>query len=766
MKVLILIGLFWFCDQSAAKYVEGHLKTSADWAFLARFCFLSYHGRYQYEIEYEKRYGEVKLLLYYDDKKQWPAVYKTDKELTCSEKISVLSVLDNQIVPLTLKNHPYSGCQLLTQNGKDSGSERRPPVPSGGGRTSPKDDPFTFDQFLKTTTTESTVPTEPFDFNMTESDFSTIETNTSEFSDERVLYSNVEFNSLENTTDYKIFVEELFHGNQESSNVTRVRRASKFDTKLVVSCSNHGTFTSSRQRWWYIAVSNCGSNKGLDIVYRFKMTNGETGDFWHEHFSADEMYIPPILLIEAIAYTLLLLAVFLCAVELKSRHLYHCTYRLFALSVLLQWFGILLLSVTWAKYAVSGFGPFPVFGGFFTSASEITFLLLLLLMAKGYTITRARLKTCATVKITVFTNLYVIVYISLYIYQSEAFDPGEVLNLYESPAGFGLAGLRCIGWGFFIYSCAATIRKFTEKGPFYYPFTLLGSVWIMSGPILTVVGVNVLDPWVRESVMHAALGAVAFCGHVAFLWITWPSRANKSFPYHVRTNHVGVSTVDDEVNYPRHTYEPAPPETGIIIPLSSNATTLNGIYDQYLRERDVYHSSSTPISYASFPANAKVYHNSNHNGLNHTHERIRAPLGPGDPITEDTHQSPLASAPHSLAISNHNNNNYGNDILVDSGHPSLDVSVSTSPPKHDGAELQPETAAPSAPPMAEELVLGINSPRLEPKPFNPFIVGASSASAEERRRLSNKVILPRLEGTHEGNVPKHLFAVKRDDITS
>lgn len=197
-------------------------------------------------------------------------------------------------------------------------------------------------------------------------------------------------------------------------------------------------------RWWYIAVSNCGSSKGLDVVYRFKMTNGETGDFWHEHFSADEMCkcrvvttlemyclfhgnidqnsipdIPPILLIEAIAYTLLLLAVFLCAVELKSRHLYHCTYRLFALSVLLQWFGILLLSVTWAKYAVSGFGPFPVFGGFFTSASEITFLLLLLLMAKGYTITRARLKTCATVKITVFTNLYVIVYISLYIYQSE-----------------------------------------------------------------------------------------------------------------------------------------------------------------------------------------------------------------------------------------------------------------------------------------------------------------------------------------------------------
>ncbi|EAA00571.4 AGAP012225-PA, partial [Anopheles gambiae str. PEST] len=425
-----------------AKYVEGHLKTSDNWAFLARFCFLSGKGKYEYLIEYEKKLGELKLLLYYDDRTQWPAIYKTDK--TCTEKLSVLHPEDNQIVTL---------------------SPRTPRAASTG----------------------------------------------------------------------------------------------KFETRLIVSCSNFGSFTSSRERWWYIAIANCdGAGRGLDVKYRFRMTNGPPGDFWHEHFSADEMYIPPILLAESIAYSFLLLAVFICAVELKARHLYHCTYRLFTLSVLLQWFGILLLSVTWTKYAVSGIGPFPNFGGIFTSASEISFLLLLLLMAKGYTITRARLKTCSTVKITIFINLYVVVYVSLYIYQAEAFDPGEVLNLYESPAGFGLAGLRCAGWIFFMYACAATIRKFAEKTPFYYPFTMLGSLWILSGPVLTLLGVSVLDPWVRESVMHGALGAVAFAGHLAFLWLTWPSRANRSFPYHVRTNHVGISHgEDDEVTYPKHPYEPA-----------------------------------------------------------------------------------------------------------------------------------------------------------------------------------------------------------------
>jgi hypothetical protein len=49
---------------------------------LSRFCFLSGRGRYEYQIEYEKKYGELQLLLYYDDKTQWPAIYKKGKVST------------------------------------------------------------------------------------------------------------------------------------------------------------------------------------------------------------------------------------------------------------------------------------------------------------------------------------------------------------------------------------------------------------------------------------------------------------------------------------------------------------------------------------------------------------------------------------------------------------------------------------------------------------------------------------------------------------
>lgn len=131
--------------------------------------------------------------------------------------------------------------------------------------------------------------------------------------------------------------------------------------------------------------------------------------------------IPPILLAESLCYTFLLVAVFICSLELRSLHLLHCTYRLFTFSVILQWFGVLLLGIAWAKYGLTGLGPHTTVGALFTGASEVTFLTLVLLLAKGYTITRARLSSSSTIKLTIFVNIYMVAYISLFIFQAEVY---------------------------------------------------------------------------------------------------------------------------------------------------------------------------------------------------------------------------------------------------------------------------------------------------------------------------------------------------------
>lgn len=113
-------------------------------------------------------------------------------------------------------------------------------------------------------------------------------------------------------------------------------------------------------------------------------------------------------------------------------------------------------------------------------ASETCFLLLLLLLAKGFTITRGRLPLKGAVKLTVFMCLYITTYLTIFVYEAlvqktkqtklfiqfsfvQVFDPGEVLYLYESFPGYGLIILRLCAWAMFIYSTVFTLKKYPEK---------------------------------------------------------------------------------------------------------------------------------------------------------------------------------------------------------------------------------------------------------------------------------------------------------------
>ena len=164
------------------------------------------------------------------------------------------------------------------------------PVTTQSSQSEGLEDSTYFDQFLASTT-ETTFE----DFNVTTFNISDSASLSALNSTEIPMNGDMERfeNELENTTDFKAEVEELFTDTNDTDG-TRVRRSARlfdFEKKstLIVSCRNFGGFTSSRERWWYIAISNCGSGKGLDVKYRFRMTNGPPGDFWHEHFSADEM---------------------------------------------------------------------------------------------------------------------------------------------------------------------------------------------------------------------------------------------------------------------------------------------------------------------------------------------------------------------------------------------------------------------------------------------------------------------------------------------
>lgn len=149
-------------------------KNFQNWAFLARFCFLSDKGKFKYDFVIRDGDTEANLLLYYDSPSQWPSVYPSNK--SCLERESVLRRDLGQIVSLS----PHSAYTGITG----------------------------------------------------------------------CLFTN------ENRTE--------------------------------VRCNSYREFRSSRPRWWFIAISECHSDKGLNISYYISLTNAEPGSFWREHFSADE----------------------------------------------------------------------------------------------------------------------------------------------------------------------------------------------------------------------------------------------------------------------------------------------------------------------------------------------------------------------------------------------------------------------------------------------------------------------------------------------
>jgi hypothetical protein len=176
----------------------------------------------------------------------------------------------------------------------------------------------------------------------------------------------------------------------------------------------------------------------------------------------------------------------------------------------------------------------------FQAIGDGVFLLMLILMAKGYTITRGRISHSGSVKIAVLMCIYTMLYAALFVYQVAIFDPGEVLYLYESPAGFALIGIRGICWLWFMYAVFFTLKHYPEKNLFYVPFFLFYTAWFVSTPIMILIATYVFPKWWREKVMNIIELLIAYTAQLVFLIITRPSAANKNFPYHVRTSQIGV----------------------------------------------------------------------------------------------------------------------------------------------------------------------------------------------------------------------------------
>ncbi|XP_020663572.2 transmembrane protein 145 isoform X1 [Pogona vitticeps] len=321
-----------------------------------------------------------------------------------------------------------------------------------------------------------------------------------------------------------------------------------------LSCASGRSFRSVRERWWYVALSKCGGD-GLELEYEMILTNGKS--FWTRHFSADEFGILETDITFLLIFILILIISCYFGYLLKGRQLLHTTYKMFMMAAGVEVLSLMFFCIYWGQYASDGIGKssLKILAKLLFSVSFLIFLLMLILLGKGFTVTRGRISHTGSIKLSVYMTLYTITHVVLFIYEAEFFDQAQVLYTYESPAGYGLIALQFVAYIWFCYAILITLKQFPEKQPFYVPFFAAYTLWFFAVPVTALIANFGIPKWAREKIVNGIQLGIHLYAHAVFLIMTRPSAANKNFPYHVRTSQIGiVEEVAAGAKFPHHVY--------------------------------------------------------------------------------------------------------------------------------------------------------------------------------------------------------------------
>jgi len=160
--------------------------------------------------------------------------------------------------------------------------------------------------------------------------------------------------------------------------------------------------------------------------------------------------------------------------------------------------------------------------------ARLSFILLLILLAKGWTISTDEIRQRGL--ILAVMSLLSISYFTLIIVDFAARDPASTVYEYESvPGGLivALNGLTGIWFAVTIYFSYSAEEDVMKKS-FYMRLGLSYTIWFGALPFLVIIGIA-LDPWVREKIVTSLTLTVTTIAYTILAYLLWPSRAEVYF---------------------------------------------------------------------------------------------------------------------------------------------------------------------------------------------------------------------------------------------
>jgi len=298
--------------------------------------------------------------------------------------------------------------------------------------------------------------------------------------------------------------------------------------------------------FWYVVAVQCGAT--FDLDYEVTFTNPYGNDKWIKQFSCDEVGLEGLYIFYFIFYIIAGLAHAYAVYSLIRASAYHSVVKLLSIAFVLEGLSVFSLFIHYAVYQSDGVGApgLKGIGDFLDLGAQLVFILLLILVAKGWTITKSRIEDRTIVLIGL--GSLSAAYLALFIWENVGADPASTKYVYNSAPGIIVIVLRAVAMLWFVWCLRGTYieENHPSKRQFYIWFGAAFIAWFAALPFIALVasGMHEKHPWSElrvVTVLYVTANALALSG---MQFLLWPSRANEYFQISSRLDLAGTIPYD------------------------------------------------------------------------------------------------------------------------------------------------------------------------------------------------------------------------------
>mmetsp|Transcript_52508 Transcript_52508/g.64327 ORF Transcript_52508/g.64327 Transcript_52508/m.64327 type:complete len:466 (-) Transcript_52508:15-1412(-) len=323
----------------------------------------------------------------------------------------------------------------------------------------------------------------------------------------------------------------------DSSNQWHIKRKITFETSSIYDEIDY-IWEYFRPRWWWVYLVKCDNpNAKIDFDILFEQN---VDSIWYRQAGSNEKGLNTLYLVYLILYLILF------GIQLYAYHIYriqqyiHQIIKLLTSTIGFALFAVLFNFVDWMIFTETGEHElfFPIIAKLCTVTASTIFLLLLLVLSQGWTISRFEV---AYPKLLLF--VIIIVFISqctFYIIRLIGLDPESTVYFYNSVPAIGIGVLFIVIGICFIIQCVFSImNEPVPQKKRLYAGIMIYFIWFMF-PLLQILIGKSFHEWMRDIAIISINITVETIAFIIMMILMWPSWAHQYFNLSMKDTQLSI----------------------------------------------------------------------------------------------------------------------------------------------------------------------------------------------------------------------------------